>query len=495
MSFSESFSSDVATRNTARTFLSSVSGFSQPSHRKIKTLLDLLQTVQHLNLEQFAHTSLQRDRHIGEGVSYKVSRCVHRDTKRVYAVKQAKLPSAASDFEAFERQVTSVLKDVEVMSHVGRKKNVLNILGYGWSLDKDNHIPFLVTQFAEGGTLRNFLKSSRTGVQDKIKLCRDVAQGLQGLHSCGIAHGDLKLDNVLVTSWLDETASVNGLHSNSQEPSHLSHIEVCISDFGHSLLISDRDEDDWQQYGGTLAYNAPEISGEHQGKEQTLDFAQCDIWSLGLLAWEIFKDGHTFYSHSSIRAAILSDIPASSTSPSHSIGKTPITEGTSTTIPLQIQSSNAKTIENLNNAADQFFGIACKDIQEHLGQSIDPRTMKHITVMLRMSLQMDPQKRACSTLLTPLLDEGAGYPSSVLKSPRYTDYNQPIAWSFEILQQKENIPYEAAVQILKDWKRLATQVAQNHDTSIDVSPRASLQIALAYMCGFGGPESTSEAVK
>jgi hypothetical protein len=56
-----------------------------------------------------------------------------------------------------------------------------------------------------------------------------------------------------------------------------------ISDFGHSLLLyeDDKAKDD-QKYGGTLAYNAPEISRGH-GLDYDSELSQMRCWALGLL--------------------------------------------------------------------------------------------------------------------------------------------------------------------------------------------------------------------
>jgi hypothetical protein len=96
-----------------RTLLSSVGGFSQPNRRQIKSLQELLGTIRPLGLEFVYGHTLQEQKWLGEGVSYKVFKCLQRSTGKVVAVKQIKLPSASSQ-EAFDRQVACVLRDIEV---------------------------------------------------------------------------------------------------------------------------------------------------------------------------------------------------------------------------------------------------------------------------------------------------------------------------------------------------------------------------------------------
>lgn len=101
-------------RNSIRTFLTSVGGFSQPARKRIRSLQDLLQTIQRFNLQYLRGADLDHVKYVGEGVSYKVSCNKHKGSGELFAVKQVKLPSAATNLEAFERQVECVLRDVEV---------------------------------------------------------------------------------------------------------------------------------------------------------------------------------------------------------------------------------------------------------------------------------------------------------------------------------------------------------------------------------------------
>ena len=77
-------------------------------------------------------------------------------------------------------------------------ENILSLFGYGWGLTKEDILPFIVTEFAQLGTLRGYLKEQALPLKAKLALCSQVACGLNRLHWAGVAHGDLKLENVLV---------------------------------------------------------------------------------------------------------------------------------------------------------------------------------------------------------------------------------------------------------------------------------------------------------
>lgn len=78
-------------------------------------------------------------------------------------------------------------------------------------------------EYADQGTLVDYFDHEPDlPFSTRKMLCADVANGLLALHCCGIVHGDLKLENVLVFS-VDEDFPVRAK----------------LSDFGAALLDSD----------------------------------------------------------------------------------------------------------------------------------------------------------------------------------------------------------------------------------------------------------------
>ena len=61
------------------------------------------------------------------------------------------------------------------------------------------HGPYLVMPFAEGGTLGDRLRRGALGVDETVRLGRQLASALGRAHARGIVHRDLKPDNVLFT--------------------------------------------------------------------------------------------------------------------------------------------------------------------------------------------------------------------------------------------------------------------------------------------------------
>jgi len=103
-------------------------------------------------------------------------------------------------------------------------------------------------------------KLQETACQNVI---RQTAKALYYLHRKGIIHRDLKCENILVVK---------------SETSNIKDIEIRITDFGLAVVSGQEFQ---ESTCGTPLYMAPEILRRHSYS------LQCDIWSLGIIAYRI----------------------------------------------------------------------------------------------------------------------------------------------------------------------------------------------------------------
>ncbi|KAH9889232.1 protein kinase-like protein [Xylariomycetidae sp. FL2044] len=296
----------------------SESGSAQHHHHQVHGLEDVLDTVRALSLPRVPYEEIERQDVVGEGETYTVERCLVRSTSRVFAIKHLKTEpssSSSSSFspggadDSFRRRLRSAILELRIMRHAPLRHhpNILSVVGYGWNNTRTGTLmPYLLVGYAHLGTLRQYLRQRaqvavNVNVNDKEILLGDVASGLSALHLCGIVHGDVKLDNVLVFRSWDRPAKAIAK----------------IADFGHSLIVSDDDDDNGKKntdsrggtlrYAGTSIYNAPEVHSQLSSPIDRALLRKCDIWAFGLLVWETFLDGDEFIKHVDQAEAVFAE--------------------------------------------------------------------------------------------------------------------------------------------------------------------------------------------
>lgn len=148
--------------------------------------------------------------------------------------------------------------------------NIIDILGLAWGGNpyKPAHrLPVIVVEFAEHGTLADLQNGCPLTSKTRKSLCLDVALGLDILHRCGIIHGDVKSENVLICS-----------HAERQYVAK-------VADFGYSSI--EATAADFVSLGGTRPWKAPETTSRVPKDQLKLT----DVYSFGMLVWRVALDG------------------------------------------------------------------------------------------------------------------------------------------------------------------------------------------------------------
>ncbi|MCL2581367.1 MAG: serine/threonine protein kinase [Streptosporangiales bacterium] len=114
----------------------------------------------------------------------------HRDDGKQVAVKVLR-PEYADDQEFRAR----FRREVQAMVRV-RNRYTVQVL----DADTDGQVPFLVTEYAEGPSLDEYVKSSGAMHPDAvIRLASALVEAIAAIHAAGVTHRDLKPSNVLLT--------------------------------------------------------------------------------------------------------------------------------------------------------------------------------------------------------------------------------------------------------------------------------------------------------
>lgn len=135
-------------------------------------------------------------------------------------------------------------------------------------------------EYASLGTFATLQASSDSlPFSVKQKLCYDVGRGLSALHACGIVHGDMKHENVLIVPVKEPFSSL--LYTAK------------LADFGGAVMDmtpwESRKMETW-----TWPFQAPEITNDQRLSKDEMMLT--DVYSFGLLVWRAFEDGEGFVS-------------------------------------------------------------------------------------------------------------------------------------------------------------------------------------------------------
>jgi serine/threonine protein kinase len=222
---------------------------------------------------------------IGYGSSFVVSIMTTQDDipgLDAIVLKRTIPSTAAQSGGRVRKRIESLMLELRVLTHgpIRKHENIVEFLGVAWEtdpLDLQRRWPVLIMEQATKGTLNDFLQpSDPKPFRIKTALALDVVLGLKVLHQCGVLHGDIKTDNVLVFE--------------NQDPETWAERPVIAKLADFSGVLFDM-KNPMALPSGTRPWNAPEWR-----QNLTPDsLLKTDLYSLGFLIFRIMVDGkHPF---------------------------------------------------------------------------------------------------------------------------------------------------------------------------------------------------------
>ena len=143
-------------------------------------------------------------------------------------------------------------------------------------------------------TLERFLQRPEMNSSPRLALLlfAQLLEAVAHLYRHGVAHRDLKSDNILLEK-----------HSESSIPLLvLNDFGCCLADRLNGLVIPYPSED--MDRGGNAALMAPEIITQRPGRNALLDYRKSDLWAAGTIAYEIFGQSNPFTTAKGQRAEL-----------------------------------------------------------------------------------------------------------------------------------------------------------------------------------------------
>ncbi|XP_061117864.1 fibroblast growth factor receptor 1-A isoform X2 [Conger conger] len=246
----------------------------------------MLSGVSEYELPQDPRWELPRDRLVlgkplGEGCFGQVvmGEALGLDKEKPNRVTKVAVKMLKSD--ATEKDLSDLISEMEMMKIIGKHKNIINLLG---ACTQDGPL-YVIVEYASKGNLREYLRARRPpgmeycynpdqvpvenmSIKDLVSCAYQVARGMEYLSSKKCIHRDLAARNVLVTE------------DNVMK----------IADFGLARDIHHID-----YYKKTTNGRLPVKWMAPEALFDRIYTHQSDVWSFGVLLWEIFTLGGSPY--------------------------------------------------------------------------------------------------------------------------------------------------------------------------------------------------------
>lgn len=124
---------------------------------------------------------------LGHGTSAVVRRVVDRKSGQVYAMKIIK--------KRLQTKKKFIKREVEILQKIDHP----NVIKYANIIDGRKHL-YIVLEYVSGGDLFDRITKGRLSERTACLYFTQILKAVQYLHSLGIAHRDMKPENILLTT-------------------------------------------------------------------------------------------------------------------------------------------------------------------------------------------------------------------------------------------------------------------------------------------------------
>lgn len=221
-------------------------------------------------------------RNIAEGGMATVYEAIDERLGRTVAIKVmhtqlAKGPHREQFVERFRREANSAASIAN--------PHIVQVYDTG----EFNGLDFLVMEYVHGVNLRHEMNAQGTfSVRETLRVVAETLDGLASAHRAGVVHRDIKPENILIND--------------------RGHVQ--ITDFGLAKAASQATLSSTGMLLGTAAYLAPEMIENNQAT------AQGDLYSVGIMAWEMLTGKVPFDSDNPVTLVfkhVHEDVPSVAT--------------------------------------------------------------------------------------------------------------------------------------------------------------------------------------
>ncbi|CAJ0963342.1 unnamed protein product, partial [Mesorhabditis belari] len=213
------------------------------------------------------------DENLGSGAYASVRTCAYIPTGKEYAVKVVDKATASHTRSRIQREV-------DTFNLCRNHPNIVQLIE--WFEDNENF--YMVFEKMYGGPLLDHIQRKKCFTEHEAsQVTRDIASALKFLHDRGIAHRDVKPENILCT-----------------DRDRVSPIKLCDLDLASKIhynperMVQVASEPDLASPVGSAEFMAPEVVDAFVGDALKYD-KKCDMWSLGVIVYIMLCGYPPFY--------------------------------------------------------------------------------------------------------------------------------------------------------------------------------------------------------
>jgi len=185
---------------------------------------------------------------LGEGGFAVVYRCIHKNRRHSYAVKEV-------HNENYETSGENIIEEIDALKRLRDVPYIVRLL----DVFRGPEATHLVMEQMKGGDLLARLEEKVVFSEtESRKISRKLIEAMVYCHKKCIAHRDIKLENILLSDRMDDT-------------------KIKLADFGCARKFIPG-EDSLKSLCGSPQYAAPELYMHENGYNE-----RCDIWSIGVV--------------------------------------------------------------------------------------------------------------------------------------------------------------------------------------------------------------------
>ncbi|KAF1765559.1 hypothetical protein GCK72_005511 [Caenorhabditis remanei] len=205
------------------------------------------------------------DEHLGSGAYGSVTTCKSIKSGQEFAVKIV-------DKQGETHSRKRILREVNIFKTCKGHPNIVQLLDW---FEDDNKFYLVMEKMRGGPLLQHILERGYFTEEEARRVTKDIASALKFMHDRGIAHRDVKPENVLCT-----------------DPNHVSPVKLCDLDLASQRqpqherhpLSQVASEPDLASPVGSAEFMAPEVVDAYVGDALKYD-KKCDTWSLGVILY------------------------------------------------------------------------------------------------------------------------------------------------------------------------------------------------------------------